>query len=226
MSLPLITPSRADTLTTPFFKTYLLQSNNEKVGLFILPEESPRLNSNLYRTVLSKTELSSLSTIQNPTQQFLRLMQLSFRRLVLSHWLQALPDQIHFSIGSYGKPALKPPYDPYFFSISHTGRYWALALSTLGHIGLDIEDICFPRTIHSLSKRVFHPNEYQHYISLPPHQQKLFFLRCWTQKEAYGKAHAKGLQLGFSDHDTTSHPCQTGQTGDVIWSAYTLRSTH
>ncbi len=118
------------------------------------------------------------------------------RRLV--HFLLSLylgpkrASEIKIISSPRGKPYLSSP--ELHFSLSHSRGRVALALSSLGPVGLDIEKIR-PVRIEQLAQRVFTPGELRAMEALPMtgrHREDYFFWR-WTCKEARVKLSGEGL---------------------------------
>jgi 4'-phosphopantetheinyl transferase len=76
-------------------------------------------------------------------------------------------------------------------SVSHTHDLVAVAASTDGPIGVDLEEVQ-PRQVQELADRWFAPEELA-WMSGQPNQLD-GFLRLWTAKEAVGKALGRGLR--------------------------------
>ena len=113
------------------------------------------------------------------------------------------PIKLAYSIENSGKPYLEPDIDipagetgiP-FLSISHSGKYVALALSYY-EIGIDIQERK-PINTEKISTRYFTEKE----AALIGRDPALFFT-FWSRKEAWGKCEGGGLVPGlhrdFSD---------------------------
>lgn len=79
------------------------------------------------------------------------------------------------------------------FNISHSGNRIAVALTTRGGVGLDIE-VKRPRAnLLKIAKQCFSINEYDWLISLPLCQQSAGFWQLWTLRESILKLCAKGV---------------------------------
>lgn len=91
-----------------------------------------------------------------------------------------------------------PDGKPYFensglkFSFSHSNRYFAVALSNSGDVGIDIEeDRLTPEKAVRLAERFFSEKEREYIrVSASPTRD---FLTVWTFKEAYTKMIGKPL---------------------------------
>ncbi|MCI1655396.1 MAG: 4'-phosphopantetheinyl transferase superfamily protein [Lachnospiraceae bacterium] len=101
--------------------------------------------------------------------------------------------------GPEGKPWI-PDAPEIRFSISHSGCWWACAISDR-EVGLDIQE---ERSVHAerLAERFFHPAEA---AWLRRHGMDQF-CRMWAYKESYLKYTGKGLSSGMDGF------CVVGQT--------------
>ena len=89
-----------------------------------------------------------------------------------------------------GKPYFKNV--PLFFNLSHSNKYWALAISDQP-IGIDIQNKLNNKAI-AIAKRFFHPQE----ANLISEHEELFF-EVWSAKESYVKYHGWGIDDHFKD---------------------------
>ena len=88
-----------------------------------------------------------------------------------------------------GRPCADPPVDA---SMSHSGRWVAVALCRTGRIGIDVETVR-PVT-PSLAERCLSPDELAWMKEVEPGAaQNHRFFRLWTAKEAFLKATGVGL---------------------------------
>ena len=95
--------------------------------------------------------------------------------------------------GAYGKPYF-PDAPRAQFSLSHSGGYAALAMSSLP-VGVDIQKIRPERV--PVAMRFLTDYEQAQLAALPPEERTRAFFRLWTVKESYGKMTGRGL-LGAS----------------------------
>ena len=102
-----------------------------------------------------------------------------------------------FAVGSHGKPSLHPDHrlGRLAFNISHTRGAVACAMTLDHDIGVDIEDLERPGRLLEIAHAYFAPDELIVLHRAPPAEQHAVFLRLWTLKEAYIKAHGDGLSL-------------------------------
>lgn len=82
---------------------------------------------------------------------------------------------------------------PWHFSLSHTRRLVACAVTEAGAVGLDVEPLSRAVEAEAIAQRFFAPAEAQ----LVATGGRMVFLRLWTLKEAYLKATGAGLAGGL-----------------------------
>ncbi|WOE31263.1 MULTISPECIES: 4'-phosphopantetheinyl transferase family protein [unclassified Acinetobacter] len=120
---------------------------------------------------------------------------------------QHLTEQLDVKISSqdiaytaYGKPYLAQ-YPDLAFNHSHSQQHYALAISeTLQDIGVDIEDLSRQVRFDALAKHAFHPNELAHWYDRD--QDKNYWFKVWTTKEAVLKASGLGIRINLNGLDT------------------------
>ncbi|HRW05163.1 MAG TPA: 4'-phosphopantetheinyl transferase superfamily protein [Caldilineaceae bacterium] len=128
-------------------------------------------------------------------------------RRILSYYIGLPPAALSFIYNPFGKPALLPEQNPngLEFNLSHTGDH-ALCAVTFGHaVGLDLEAIK-PLDYLQLAGSVFSPREQTILRELSVTEQPQAFFNGWTRKEAYIKAHGKGLSMPLTEFDVTLAP--------------------
>lgn len=98
--------------------------------------------------------------------------------------------EIRYRYGTGGKPYFSD-YPQFYFSLSHSGNYAALAFSDR-ETGLDIQQ---KRPVRrETAGRVLSVQEYRRYRELEGEEEKEdWFFRCWCAKESYGKLKGTGL---------------------------------
>ncbi|GGQ08087.1 4'-phosphopantetheinyl transferase [Streptomyces griseomycini] len=107
----------------------------------------------------------------------------------------------------HGKPTL--PGTPWETSISHSGDLVAVALSTAGPMGVDVELIDEALALEELRPQVLSPAE----AAARPHDTPRTFFRTWTRKEAVLKATGAGLRVPMSGMTVTAPDAPP----DVTW---------
>lgn len=82
-------------------------------------------------------------------------------------------------------PSGKPISSLFFCSLSHSRGFVAVAVSD-EEVGIDIE-VLSDRNRESLAERILDGNEKERYLSLDGEERRLYFLKCWTKREAVYK---------------------------------------
>ena len=214
MSLQLTNLSNLNLDLDIFFDSYLIRSPELLVGIFYFLHPTPLLTLE----ELSLTEIQYLNSIKSKPSRLLRTNQLLYRRKYLGRWIGLDPKNVPLKFSDLGHPTLDDPYTKYNFSISHSGNYWAIALSYSVPVGLDIEPLDTHRNIQLLTKRVLHPEEMSIINSLNDASKHDFFIKCWTHKEAIGKQKGLGIQSNFKSINTLDSTCLTGTYKSLRWS--------
>ena len=115
-------------------------------------------------------------------------------RKILSQKLNINSKEFEFQKGDKGKPFL--PGQPYFFNVSHSGR-WVLAVFSGKEVGIDVEHIRTPN--YEVSKRFYSASEIATLNSIvDADAKKDYFFQLWTLKESYLKAIGTGLTKSLS----------------------------
>jgi 4'-phosphopantetheinyl transferase len=127
-------------------------------------------------------------------------------RTTLATYLEAEPAQINFSYSAYGKPALTTSPSSLSFNLSHSHGQCLLAVVSGREIGIDIEMLRDDVAHEQIAERFFSPREASKFRALPKQLHTAAFFNCWTRKEAFVKAHGKGLSLGLDQFDVSFVP--------------------
>ena len=89
------------------------------------------------------------------------------------------------------------------FSISHSGRWVACAVSADTALGLDIEVLDDGRDLAALAQQAFDVDEVQQWQALPAARRVDGFYRMWSEKEARFKLGRDGHSIAIA-HDELS----------------------
>ncbi len=130
-------------------------------------------------------------------------------RTLLAELLEARPEQIRFSYGVQGKPALAWPDSPLRFNLAHSGGLAVYAWTAGCDVGVDVERIRPVPEALDLARRFLSPEESAEMEALDPSGREAAFFAAWTRKEARIKATGRGLVGSgdfFSPGEWTIHP--------------------
>jgi 4'-phosphopantetheinyl transferase len=115
-------------------------------------------------------------------------------RLLLGRYLDHAARDVTFAYNAHGRPQLSPtPDPPLTFNLSHSGDTAMLAVTRLPAVGIDLEFHRKPDRIEDLAERFFAAAEVRQWRALPDELRTAGFFAGWSRKEAYIKAHGRGL---------------------------------
>ena len=139
-------------------------------------------------------------------------------RSILGRQLGEDPRAFDFQYGPQGKPFLTESWrgSTVSFNVSHTRGLALIAVAAGRALGVDVEALT-PR-VHAveLARRFFAPGEVRALLEFPVAERREAFFRCWTRKEAFLKATARGISLGLDQFEVSLDPRETSA----------LRATH
>ncbi|WP_436863267.1 4'-phosphopantetheinyl transferase family protein [Acinetobacter haemolyticus] len=150
----------------------------------------------------NKTDFADLSSFNFYKQQQIR----AYRDQLLAEHLQSGIEALSFAKNEHGKPFLSS--HALHFNHSHSRHYYALAVSKrVQDIGVDVEELDRKVRFDAFAQHAFHPDEYQIWQQ---EQNKEYWFKVWTTKEAILKASGLGIRLNLNSLNTQVHPEQTG----------------
>ncbi len=124
---------------------------------------------------------------------------------VLSRQLNCDPQALRIQRAPSGKPFLEPVsgQPELHFSLSHSRDRWAIAVSELGPLGVDLELCDTSRPLERLAQRYFTAAEWDCFQRLAAADRPHYFFDCWTLKEAFVKAGGRAMattmgKVGFA----------------------------
>lgn len=109
-----------------------------------------------------------------------------------------------FQAGAHGKPALVG--GGIEFNVSHSGEWFACAVSAQGPVGVDVEEIHALRDMLTVAQHHFAPAEVKRLFAIPEQDRKRSFFECWTRKEAVIKATGEGLSRRLDSFEVAFGP--------------------
>jgi len=121
----------------------------------------------------------------------------SVLRGILGQYLHVRPEQLRFSYGPHGKPAIAPECEGggIRFNMSDSSGLAVFAVTRGREIGIDLERMRPDVPCEELARRYFAAAEVSEFLGLPESQRQEGFFNCWTRKEAYLKAIGRGLSF-------------------------------
>ncbi len=118
-------------------------------------------------------------------------------RIVLCDCLGLEPASVPLESLPSGQPHL--PGTQWSTSLSHSGRWVAVAVAQAVTVGVDIEQFPSRADLSALTTAICTPAEAADIEKLPPPDRDLELLRLWTRKEAL----LKGFGIGLSQLPST-----------------------
>src|SRR5262249_54022604 len=106
-------------------------------------------------------------------------------RVLLGRYLTQTPQQLRFTYGSHGKPALATDTrgEPLHFNVSHSHGLALYALTRGRELGVDVERIRPAVAQETIAEHFFSSREVTVLRALPIALQSTAFFACWTRKE-------------------------------------------
>jgi 4'-phosphopantetheinyl transferase len=152
-----------------------------------------------YQRLLDPAEQAQQRRFHFARHRHQYLIARALLRSTLSLYADAVaPAQWRFCSNRYGKPAIANVLAaPLCFHLAHTERVVALAVSSGGELGVDVESLQRRGDMLGIADRIFSPLEVYQLYQLPPAAQRARFFDFWTLKEAYIKACGKGLTISL-----------------------------
>jgi 4'-phosphopantetheinyl transferase len=116
-------------------------------------------------------------------------------RSLLGHYLSTKPGKLIFGYGPQGKPALKGNFieSGVHFNVTHSEDLALVAVTRLGDVGVDVEQVRWLADFDELVSRFFSPREAAVFRALSEEQKLGAFFNLWTRKEAWLKATGEGI---------------------------------
>jgi 4'-phosphopantetheinyl transferase len=183
-------------------------------------------------SILASTELDRAARFRFVRDRNRFIAGRGFMRVILGHYLSANPVELEFIYGNHGKPALGGVFATarLHFSLSHSENLGLLAISPVGAVGVDVENIRPLDDADSLVNRFFSQREITSFQKVPKNAKSLAFFKLWTRKEAFLKATGEGIahlldqvEVSFLPNESVkllNLPKQLGQITD--WHLHNL----
>jgi 4'-phosphopantetheinyl transferase len=180
------------------------------------------LNQSFKRTLLSLEVLSSDERekaarfhFDKDKNQFVQAR--AALRFILSEYLNVRPQDLEFSYGPQGKPALANGHaeSSLRFNLSRRDGLALIAITYARKIGVDVELVRADVPFLEIADVSFSSVELATFRSLPESLRATGFYNCWTRKEAYVKARGEGLSFPLQQFDVSLTPGDPAKLLDV-----------
>lgn len=182
---------------------------NNQIHIWRIDINNPTVDvDHLFSDILSEDEKKRADRLRSEKDKRRFIVSRGLLRENLGSYLGAEPSEITFDYNKYGKPDIKPKYNPrnIKFNVSHSANLAIYAISQNREIGVDLEYIREVRTADKIIKRFFTKQETDFYHSQPEGKKNLAFFTLWTRKEAYSKARGMGIGLPLKEFDLNLIP--------------------
>ncbi len=143
---------------------------------------------------LSENEISKASKFRFEKDKNCSIITRGALRYLSGKYLKMNPENIIFKYGDHGKPNLDMKTD-LKFNVSHSGNLAVIGFVLKNDIGVDIEQLKYDFEVMDIVNNYFSQHEIETLKKLPIEEQTNGFYRCWTRKESFIKAKAKGLSF-------------------------------
>lgn len=159
---------------------------------------------------LTDQELRKAEQYLLPEQTYQYIICRGLLRWILSKQLSCNPREVPISYGAYGKPfidSLKGKQNLHF-NISHCKGYALIALTKVGMVGIDIENMRFLKDLESLADSCLGEKEKDFVWKSRGLIRSWAFLSCWTRKEALVKGMGLGIDRDLKEYDLGNEKIQ------------------
>ena len=183
-----------------YYEPTLESLQHESVHVWYLNVKNFSPNSNLehYINQLSSNEQEQRLKFyfEKDRHRFL-LTRYLIRNILSWYFPEIKPTQWSFSKNAYGRPYVLSPrlIEGFNFNISHTQNIIVCSISIWDTVGIDIELVQTQSQHFEIAKHYFSQTETEFLRNLERKEQRNFFYRFWTLKEAFVKAEGKGLSI-------------------------------
>lgn len=186
------------------------------IDLWVVPTGSNSVASPThYVDILSEVELQRYRRFRLESERRRHLVSHVLLRMLLSRTTRGAVDPRcwRFTKNEYGKPAvdMAAGLPSLYFSLSHSERLVAVAISADCPVGIDVESLRRPNSSNP-SLDLLSPGERSWLKSRPLTVMGPDFTRLWTVKEAYAKYLGRGLSLDFPSFEVRLDPVRLVRT--------------
>ena len=163
--------------------------------------------------ILSREEQGRAARFRFETHRDRFIAARGVLRSLLAKYLERAPHELQFEYGPKGKPTLAIRFaeSGLFFNLTHSENLALVAVTRLGPIGVDVEQIRSVPDTEELVARFFSARENALFQTLPANQKNIAFFNLWTRKEAWLKATGEGIGHLLNRVEVTFLPGEPAQ---------------
>ncbi len=185
-----------------------LSCSDDEVHIWMTSVSLLKKEIPLFKSLLNHEESSRTTRFVYEKDRDTCILSRVALRDILGRYLAINPRAIAFNNNEYGKPFIdrKDNADNITFNLSHAGDVIICGITSNRDIGIDVELIKEMESIDALIRQNFSGIEQEYFKRLSPDEKKRAFFTCWTRKEAYIKAHGKGLSYPLDSFSVTVGP--------------------
>jgi 4'-phosphopantetheinyl transferase len=158
--------------------------------------------------ILDEAESARATHFRSHTHQNRFIAARGVLRSILGRYSEWAPDELQFEYGANGKPALTGRFaeSGLFFNVAHSEDLALIAVTHIGPIGVDVEEVRPMADADQLVARFFSPRENAQFQTLTADQKAVAFFNLWTRKEAWLKATGEGIAHSLDRVEVTFLP--------------------
>jgi 4'-phosphopantetheinyl transferase len=174
-----------------------MQLNHDDIHIWSMSLTCSAEQERSFALLLSPDERERAKRFRFPEHRRRFIVARSVLRQILSFYTEIAPDEIAFSYGNHGKPALAASLtEPLFFNLAHSEELAVYAIARQP-CGIDIEKI---KTNYEpgLPERFFSAFECESLSQLTIAERVTAFYQIWAKKEAIIKASGKGVATSLA----------------------------
>ncbi|WP_298500408.1 4'-phosphopantetheinyl transferase superfamily protein [uncultured Algibacter sp.] len=171
-----------------------IKLRDRNVHLWVLNLNNSNKKITFLNNYLSENETLKASKFKFNKDKNCSIITRGALRLLSGKYLNLNPKNIKFKYGKYGKPDFDFETN-LKFNVSHSGNMAVIGFVLNDDIGIDVEKIKTDFDVFDIVSNYFSSLEIESLKELPAIEQVKGFYRCWTRKESFIKAKAKGLSF-------------------------------
>ncbi|MDN5780842.1 MAG: 4'-phosphopantetheinyl transferase superfamily protein [Luteimonas sp.] len=169
-----------------------LAARGGTLAVFITADAWTRWDADAF-AMLDASERGRVQRKRRPGDRALTTLAYACHRLLLSTVLECAPPEVPLGRDARGCPVVAS--GGFHTSLSHAEGLVAIAVSSQGPVGIDIEPAARAGEMGEIAGRVCHPDELAALAGLPAPERERALLSLWVRKEALLKAAGIGMAV-------------------------------